>query len=181
MRSFASIIALAGIASANYRSGEVKTYEKFTYGRFTVRMQGASKNGTCASFFTFWGGPGDLHEGWNEIDIELVPSISGSPYSTNIIWQNQQQSQDYCWGKFPGTDWHEYAIEWTPEYVAWKYDGMECRRKTGGADVAFLNKEHQLMMNFWTPTFQGWGDNFSDWDMPWYTRYDYVQVETYNT
>ena len=36
------------------------------------------------------------------------------------------------------------------------------------------------MMNFWTPTFQGWGDNFNDWDMPWYTKYDWVRVEKYN-
>ena len=37
-----------------------------------------------------------------------------------------------------------------------------------------------LMMNFWTPTIAGWGDDFNDADMPWYTRYDYVKVETYN-
>ena len=36
------------------------------------------------------------------------------------------------------------------------------------------------MMNFWTPTYSGWGDNFNDSDMPWYTEYDYVKVETYN-
>jgi len=34
-------------------------------------------------------------------------------------------------------------------------------------------------MNFWTPTFSGWDDNFSDVGMPWYTRYDYVKVEKY--
>ena len=181
MRSFASIVALARVASANYRSGEVKTHETFTYGRFTARIQGSGKNGTVGSFFTYWNGPGWSQEGWNEIDIELVPSISGNPFSTNIIWQWQQQDQQYCWGIQPGTDWHEYVIEWTPEYIAWKYDGQECRRKTGGADVSFTNKAQNLMMNFWTPTFPGWGDNFADWDMPWYTRYDYVKVETYNT
>ena len=36
------------------------------------------------------------------------------------------------------------------------------------------------MMNFWTPTWSPWGDNFDDADMPWYTRYDWVKVETYN-
>ena len=36
------------------------------------------------------------------------------------------------------------------------------------------------MMNFWTPTFAGWGDNFSDYGMPWYYRYDYVKIEKYN-
>jgi len=37
------------------------------------------------------------------------------------------------------------------------------------------------MMNFWTPTFKGWGDNFNPSGMPWTTKYEYVKVETYNT
>ena len=37
-----------------------------------------------------------------------------------------------------------------------------------------------LFMNFWSPTYAGWGDDFSDADMPFYTTYDYVKVETYN-
>ena len=36
------------------------------------------------------------------------------------------------------------------------------------------------MMNFWTPTFAGWGDNFDESNLPSYTRYDYIKVETYN-
>ena len=54
------------------------------------------------------------------------------------------------------------------------------RRQEGSADVSFINKAQNLMMNFWTPTFPGWHDNFSDWGMPWFTRYDYVKVEKYN-
>ena len=37
------------------------------------------------------------------------------------------------------------------------------------------------MMNFWTPTFAGWGDNFNDSGMPWFTRYDWVEVYRYNS
>ena len=35
-------------------------------------------------------------------------------------------------------------------------------------------------MDYWTPTFSGWGDNFNDAGMPWYVKYDYVMVEKYN-
>lgn len=35
-------------------------------------------------------------------------------------------------------------------------------------------------MDFWTPTFNGWGDNFDDSTMPWTTRYDYVVAHDYN-
>ena len=57
MNKTAALALLATMASANYRSGEVKTYEDFTYGRFTVRIQGSDKKGTCGSFFTYWTGP----------------------------------------------------------------------------------------------------------------------------
>ena len=72
-------------------------------------------------------------------------------------------------------------IEWAPEYISWTIDGNLCRKVEGTEDVHFTNKAQNLMMNFWTPTFQGWGDNFDDSGMPWYTRYDYVKVETYNS
>lgn len=86
-KSFA-LAALATMAAA-YRSGEVKTYETFTYGRFTTRMQAGGQNGTVSSFFTYWNGPNWSQQGWNEIDVEVVPSIGGNPFSTNIIgeWQ----------------------------------------------------------------------------------------------
>lgn len=87
MFSKTTLALLASSAAANYISGEVKTYEEFTYGRFTVRMQGADKNGTVSSFFTYWTGPEWTQQGWNEIDVELVPSIRDDPFSTNIIWE----------------------------------------------------------------------------------------------
>ena len=36
------------------------------------------------------------------------------------------------------------------------------------------------MMDFWTPTSGSWADDFQNKNMPYYTKYDYVQVETYN-
>ena len=71
-----------------YRSAEVRSHETFTYGRFTTRMKGSAKKGTVASLFTYWTGPNWSSEGWNEIDVEIVPSVEESPMSTNLIWQN---------------------------------------------------------------------------------------------
>ena len=43
-----------------------------------------------------------------------------------------------------------------------------------------MTKPNNLMMNFWNPTFQGWGDNFDPSGMPFYTNYDFVEVYSYN-
>ena len=175
------MVALVGLTSANsYRSGEVKTLETFTYGRFTTRMQGSDKQGTVGSFFTYWTGPGWTQEGWNEIDVELVPSVKENPFSLNVIWEWQQQVQNYNADFQPGSDWNEYVVEWAPTYVQWELNGALVRRDENTDDVLFLTKNCHLMMNFWTPTWSPWGDNLDDSDMPWYTRYDYVKVEKYN-
>ena len=43
-----------------------------------------------------------------------------------------------------------------------------------------MNKDCNLMMNFWTPTWQPWGQNYDNSSMPWYVHYDYVETYTYN-
>ena len=54
------------------------------------------------------------------------------------------------------------------------------RRSENTPDVTFLYKAQNLFMNFWTPTFAGWGDDFDPTNMPFYAQYDYVKVEKYN-
>ena len=80
----------------------------------------------------------------------------------------------------PGTDWHDYVITWAPTYVEWQVNGEVVRRQEGTPDVAFLTDAQHLFMNFWTPTFAGWGDDFDPTNMPFYAQYDYVKVEKYN-
>ena len=183
-----SMVLMASEASAlesnygRYTSGEVRTWETFTYGRFSTKMRSQNKKGTCYAFFTYFNDYPEREQGfWNEIDIEIVPSVSSNPFSTNIIWEwQEQQDQQYCKDFQPGKAFNEYVIEWTPDYVSWKVNGRVCRKTEGTEDVHFLTEAQNLFMDFWTPTFAWWGDDFDDTGMPWYTWYDYVQVESYN-
>ena len=36
------------------------------------------------------------------------------------------------------------------------------------------------MMNFWTPTWSPWSDFFDDSEMPWYAKYDFVEIYDYD-
>ena len=71
-------------------------------------------------------------------------------------------------------------MEWTPDYIQWSINGNVCRREDGSAAVKYQNKPQVIMMNFWTPTFNGWKDNFSEEGLPWFAKYDWVRVEKYN-
>ena len=182
MQSLASsLILLAGAASAaSYMTGEIKTRETFKYGRFSTRMKASGENGTCGSFFLYYGGPDAKSGQWNEIDIEIVPSMA-NPFSMNIIYEWGEHDQSYDVGFQPNARWNDYVVEWTPDYVKWKVNGEVVRKTEDTYDVHFLTHEMNLFMNFWSPTYAGWGDDFSDANMPFYTTYDYVKVETYNT
>ena len=62
-------MAVVTVAQAEYRSGSVATYERFTYGKFVTRMRTPDIKGTIASFFTYWDGPLFVPEQWNEINL----------------------------------------------------------------------------------------------------------------
>ena len=72
--------------AALFKSGSVSTYDKFNYGKFVTRMKAPNKKGTVSSFFTYWDGPDFTPTEWNEMDIEIVPSVSHNPFSMNIIY-----------------------------------------------------------------------------------------------
>ena len=182
---FASaIIAVVGTAQASYRSGSVSSYEKFTYGKFVTRMKAPDKKGTVSSFFTYWDGPDFTPSEWNELDIEIVPSVEHNPMSMNVIFgdgHDKKEAHQYAHGFDPKDEWHTYTMEWTPDYISWSVDGHELRHIKGDdPSVQHMAKEQSLRMNFWTPTFHSWGHDLDASDMPWYLLYDYVEVFTWN-
>ena len=141
-------------------------------------MQNPMKMGTVQSFFTYTAQ--DWPHGWNEIDVEIVPSVTENPFSMNIIWKDGQQDHNYATGFHPGSDWFTYTVEWTPDYVSWYVNDKLVRKSEGTEDVHFLEMPTQLMMNFWTPCWEPWNDYFDDAEMPWYAKYDFVEVYDYD-
>ena len=186
MKFITALIAMAGFAeAARYKSGAVTGYEKFTYGKFITRMKAPNKKGTVASFFTYWNGPDFYPTGWNELDIEIVPSVSQNPLSMNIIYgdnKSKRETHDYMRGFDPSDEWHIYEMAWTPDYIAWSIDNKEVRRvDSSDPSIQYMKKGQSIMMNFWTPTFESWGKGLNAVDMPWYVMYDYVETYTWNS
>lgn len=89
-----ALLTATALATSN-TSGEVKTAQAFQYGKFVLSMKSEDRHGSVASFFTYFGGPNWEVGTWNEIDIEIVPSMemhSTSPFSTNLIYGAGQGS-----------------------------------------------------------------------------------------
>lgn len=152
-------------------------------------MKTGNHYGTVASFFTYWTGPNWSVGQWNEIDVEIVPSVQSqgkSPFSTNLIYgdghNGKREEQQYVSFNHDWNAFHTYEIEWTPDYISWSVDGKQVRKTyaSSSAGVRFTNKHQHLEMNFWTPTWNSWGGGRNDHDMPWYVYYDWIEVYSYD-
>lgn len=90
--STAVISAVLCGSAAAYYSGEIRTREPFRYGKFRAKIEGSGQKGTITSLFTFWNGQSDLPwsvREWEEIDVEIVPSVEENPFYMNLIYQNR--------------------------------------------------------------------------------------------
>ena len=185
MKFTLALIAAFSVAEANWKSGSVATYDKFTHGKIVASMKTPNKKGTVASIYSFWDGPGFYPGGWNEIDMNIVPSLEDKPLSMNVVYgdghdKREDHTYDDRWEL--DDDFHDYVIEWTPDYVSWSIDGTQVRKITSGDSeaVELLNKPSSLRLNFWTPNFHAWGAEFNARDMPWYLLFDYVELYNWN-
>ncbi len=80
----------------------------------------------------------------------------------------------------PHKDFHVYAFDWTPEYIAWSVDGQEVYRQTG-EHIALMNKKQKIMMNIWPSEFWEWTGPWDPTKVPLYAMYDYVKYYEYKT
>ena len=187
MKFTVALISVVSVVEATWKSGSVATYDKFTFGKVKARMKTPNKKGTVSSIYTFWDGPGFYPGGWNEIDMNIVPSVKDS-MSTNVVYgdgHNKMEDHEYEGGSenhSMDNRWHTYEIEWTPDYISWAIDGDQVRKIDAGSHeaVKYMRKDSSLRLNFWTPTFHAWGADFNPSDMPWYLLFDYVEVYNYD-
>jgi hypothetical protein len=158
-----------------YRGAEYRTIGTMTYGRFEVRMRSAQVSGMLASFFTYY----DPANPWNEIDIETMGRYSNETQFNTIVptqANNHVQRQPLPFN--PHAAFHVYAIEWTPDYVAWQVDSTEVFRQTG-AHIAQLVQPQKLMMNIWQPSDANWAGSFNPAELPVFVYYDWVKYYAY--
>ncbi len=158
-----------------YRGAEYRTIGTMTYGRFEVRMRSAQVSGMLASFFTYF----DPANPWNEIDIEPMGRYSNETQFNTIVptqANNHVQRQPLPFN--PHAAFHVYAIEWTPDYVAWQVDSVEVFRQTG-AHIAQLVQPQKLMMNIWQPSDVNWAGTFNPAELPVYAYYDWIKYYAY--
>ncbi|MCX6151233.1 MAG: family 16 glycosylhydrolase [Ignavibacteriales bacterium] len=165
------------LMAKNFKGAEYRTKEAYTYGRFEVRYKSAQREGMLASFFTYYDGGGGTSK-WNEIDLEIMGRYNNEAQFNTITpgQTNHVRAQPVNFN--PGEDYHTYAFEWTPQYVAWFIDGEEVYRQTG-AHIQTLTLPQKIMMNVWPPAYVDWAGVLDVNSLPAFSYYDFVSYYSF--
>jgi hypothetical protein len=185
MKKYFVVVALIFVIvpthAKNYKGAEYRTKESFLYGRFESSFKVAGKEGTLGTMFTYFDGTAtDTWSSgkWNEIDVEIMGRYSND-VQYNTITPGQANHVRHQYVNFnPAIDYHTYAIEWTPEYVAWFIDGTEVYKQTDNF-VKTLTHPQKLMFNTWIPNYPNWAGQWSEKVLPAFTSYDWAAYYQY--
>ena len=113
--------------------------------------------------------------------MTIVPSLGQSEEGATLYTKMSKKDLGEDWQPHKEFNLdnqpHKYEIEWTPQYLAYKIDGVEIRRKEG---VDGLDKELNLGMALLTLNDDDAGAGWDDSEMPYYTFIDYVEVYHYD-
>ncbi len=173
------LITLSVLSAQPYRGAELRTHQSFTYGRFEVRYKAAWGTGVLSNFFTYHDYTSPCCDEWNEIDIEILGRYANDIQTTTITPGQKVQNSHTHLNFSPADSFYTYAIEWTPDYVAWFIDGKEIYRQTG-PHIASLTLGQKIMMNIWSSEWEPWVGAWNEELLPFFAYYDWVAYYSYN-
>jgi beta-glucanase (GH16 family) len=183
--AFTTILCSQLASAKAYKGAEIYSNQSYQYGRYEMRMRVAKTSGTLSTFFTYKNGSEVGSTFWEEIDIEIFGKNNATQWQSNIILGTQRptiKTEAIHTSPTSLADaYHTYTLEWTPDYVAWYFDGAEVRRITGTSTVTSLTNPESLRLNLWSSTAESWVGAFDDTQLPVYQFVSYLDYKAYNT
>ena len=178
----------------SYTSGRIKTAEKqcFKYGYIESRIRLTNSKGFLPAFWMLgtdadWSiEDGSTSPKVAEVDIMEYPCDSTEVYGT-IHWTEgpdltlhsdssaDSAPADDFWEDFDVSDWHTYAVKWTPETITWYVDEQEYKTfSITNDEMKEFHKPFYLLLNL--AVGGDWPGNPDDTDFPNSMYVDYVRV-----
>lgn len=175
------LLSLSAFAK-DYNGAELYSKSSIKYGRFDVRMRAVSGSGIVSSFFLYYndsylGAP----EPWQEVDIEVMGK-NNEAFQSNIITgtsESKKTSEEMHTFDNLSITYHTYTVEWTPDYIAWYFDGEEIRRTTGSQVAECQPKDMSYRFNLWISDAASWAGSFDPSILPVYQFINWMQYSAY--
>ncbi|MFW5775554.1 MAG: family 16 glycosylhydrolase [Chitinivibrionales bacterium] len=171
------------ICAKDYLGAELYSTDQVKYGRFEWRMMAANGSGTLSTFFLYYNDSwlGDP-EPWREVDMEVLGKDNNA-FQSNIITGNAASKitseEIHSFDTDLTTSFHTYAIEWTPDYIAWFFDGEEVRRSTGQQVIDCRDKPQSYRFNTWISSVPAWVGAFDPAVLPLYQYLNWIKYYEY--
>ena len=156
-----------------YSSGEFRSNNTFTYGKFETNMMPAKASGTDSSFFLYTNNPV-----WDEIDVEFLGKNTSQVQFNYFVNGVGGHEKIINLGFDASQAFHKYTIEYGNGYINWYVDGVW---KWGVNNTGFNapygaqmpSHPMQIMANLWPGIgVDSWLGTFNYWG-PLYAKYDY--------
>nr|BFE70671.1 beta-glucanase [Actinoplanes digitatis] len=166
-----------GCSGKPYASGEYRTNELYSYGRFEARMKAVKSSGVVTAFFTYTG-PTDDHP-WDEIDVEILGKNTNQ-MQTNYFTDGEGDHETVVdLGFDASAAYHVYAIDWRRDAIRWFVDGQLVHQEDGSRG-ALPTHPQRIMMSLWPGIdADAWLGAFSYPGAPLTARYDWVRYTRY--
>lgn len=177
-------VVLAGTRPAEakpYKGAELYSLQSFLHGRMEMRMRMVRGSGLLSTFFTYKNGSEIAGTPWEETDIEVLGKNDAKTWQSNLITGNPRMTSEevYTATTSLADGYHTYALEWTPEYVSWTFDGTMVRKTEGGQASSLINPE-TLRFNAWASNASGWAGALDESALPAYQFVNWIKYYRYD-
>ncbi len=178
-----SIMLTSLLEAKPFKGGELASKETYHYGRYVMRMQMARGSGILSTFFTYKEGAYEVGSFWEEIDIEILGKDDARSWQSNIITGFGQPTaksvQVHRANESLADAYHTYELHWTPDYVAWYFDGQEVRRTTS-YQTAQLGSPQSFRFNIWSAFDENWVGALDESALPAWMYVNWLEYYRYN-
>jgi beta-glucanase (GH16 family) len=177
-------VLLAQTTTANakaYKGAEVYSRDSVLHGRVEMRMRMIRGSGLLSTFFTYKNGSEMAGETWEETDIEVLGKNDATSWQSNLITGNPRMTSEQVYSATSSLadGYHTYALEWTPTYVSWSFDGAVVRKTEGGQASSLINAA-SLRFNAWATSSSGWAGALDEAALPAYQFVNWIRYYRYD-
>ncbi|MFC5743578.1 family 16 glycosylhydrolase [Dyella tabacisoli] len=176
------IVSKVEAGARGYRSGAFASVQAFAHGRFEAEIKAAPGKGLVTGFFLHRDAPRQ------EIDVEIA-GMDPTRMLVNVYFNPGDEGATMAFGYrgspcridlgFDATlDFHCYAIEWQPGYIAWLVDGRVVHERVGWDPTPLPHLPMHLHGNLWPPRSEELAGKIDDKTLPATTTFRNVSVKT---
>lgn len=179
-----AILASGTQAATTLNGAEIFSRDTVRYGRWEIRMQVAATPGSVSSFFTYYNNSYlGLPEPWREIDIEILGK-NGKGFQSNLITgDNDSKTTSEVFHNTTddlSKGFHTYVLDWTPDSIVWRLDGVLQRKTANDPQVADLRDRYQTYrMNLWASSSAAWVGKLDTTKLPVVQTVNWMSYSAY--